>query len=164
MLVGTIYLKIRLKEKLSIDHKKRRPLKRSRSHGSTSQPMEGSTHRHALGLTRLILKYKFIELPCQTLSMGNQKMSQHDSGQEIIEDIQAIKQDKGRCVKVTTPADVKITREEMHLSQSAFAALLGVSVRTLQDWEQGRRKPSSAAKSLLLIAKKYPHLIKKIFR
>jgi len=34
------------------------------------------------------------------------------------------------------------------LSQSAFAALLGVSIRTLQDWEQGRREPSGAAKSL----------------
>ncbi len=38
------------------------------------------------------------------------------------------------------------------LSQNAFAELLGVSVRTLQDWEQGRREPCGAAKTLLKIA------------
>lgn len=43
---------------------------------------------------------------------------------------------KGRTVKL--PDDVRTIRERMELSQSAFAALLGVSLRTLQDWEQGR--------------------------
>ena len=47
-------------------------------------------------------------------------------------------------------------REKTGLSQSRFAALLGVSVRTLQDWEQGRRTPSGAARTLLLIAHKNP--------
>jgi len=40
------------------------------------------------------------------------------------------------------PSDVKKIREHLHLSQSAFAALMGVSIKTLQEWEQGRRKPS----------------------
>lgn len=45
------------------------------------------------------------------------------------------------------------------LSQSAFAALLGVSVRTLQDWEQGRREPSGAAKTLFRVAESHPEIL-----
>jgi transcriptional regulator with XRE-family HTH domain len=47
-------------------------------------------------------------------------------------------------------------REGTGLSQSRFAEVLGVSVRTLQEWEQGRRAPSGAARALLLIAAKNP--------
>ena len=47
-------------------------------------------------------------------------------------------------------------RNKMHLSQSKFSDLLGVSVRTLQYWEQGRAKPSGAAKTLLKIAELNP--------
>lgn len=91
-------------------------------------------------------------------------MTKRDIGQEILESIRSIKQGKGRRFSIETPADVKTTREDMHLSQSAFAAVLGVSVRTLQEWEQGRRKPSGAAKSLLLIAHIRPDVIKLVFR
>ena len=52
--------------------------------------------------------------------------------------------------------DVASVRAKTGLSQSRFAALLGVSVRTLQDWEQGRRAPSGAARTLLLIAARNP--------
>jgi putative transcriptional regulator len=48
------------------------------------------------------------------------------------------------------------------LSQSAFAALLGVSVRTLQDWEQGRRKPSGAAKTLIKVAELHPEALQEL--
>ncbi|MFC5767946.1 helix-turn-helix domain-containing protein [Thauera sinica] len=47
-------------------------------------------------------------------------------------------------------------RQKVGLSQAEFARLLGVSVRTLQDWEQGRREPSGAAKTLLRIAASNP--------
>lgn len=48
------------------------------------------------------------------------------------------------------------------LSQSAFAALLGVSVRTLQDWEQGRREPSGAAKTLFRVAERHPEVLQEL--
>ena len=46
------------------------------------------------------------------------------------------------------------------LSQTAFAMLLGVSVRTLQDWEQGRREPSGAAKTLIAFAERRPEVLR----
>ena len=51
-------------------------------------------------------------------------------------------------------------RMKSGLSQSAFAKLLGVSVRTLQDWEQGRREPSGAAKTLIAIAERRPEVLR----
>jgi DNA-binding transcriptional regulator YiaG len=51
-------------------------------------------------------------------------------------------------------------RERTGLSQAAFARLLGVSVRTLQEWEQGRRIPSGAARTLLLVAHKNPQALR----
>jgi putative transcriptional regulator len=50
-------------------------------------------------------------------------------------------------------------RGKTGLSQSRFASLLGVSVRTLQDWEQGRRAPSGAARTLLLVVAKNPRAL-----
>ena len=49
------------------------------------------------------------------------------------------------------------------LSQQKFADVLGVSSRTLQEWEQGRRKPSGAARSLLMIAKRRPEVLREVF-
>ena len=53
-------------------------------------------------------------------------------------------------------------RESTGLSQSRFAELLGVSVRTLQEWEQGRRAPSGAARTLLLIAAINPRALRQV--
>ena len=81
-------------------------------------------------------------------------VKERDIGAEILEGIRELKQDKaGRVVNVPAVAEV---RHKTGLSQSRFAELLGVSVRTLQDWEQGRRSPSGAARTLLLIAHKNP--------
>jgi putative transcriptional regulator len=60
---------------------------------------------------------------------------------------------------VINAPDVATIREKTGLSQSRFASLLGVSVRTLQDWEQGRRTPSGAARTLLLVAAKSPRAL-----
>ena len=77
-------------------------------------------------------------------------------GREILEGLRAIKQGRGRRTAVPVPFDVKTIRDKLHLSQTGFAALLGVSVRTLQDWEQGRRTPRGPAYSLLRVASMHP--------
>ena len=60
--------------------------------------------------------------------------------------------------------DVKIIRENYKLSQVEFAALLGISVKTLQNWEQGRRIPEGAARVLLQVAAKHPEAIWDVVR
>lgn len=85
-------------------------------------------------------------------------MSARDISSEILESIRAIKQGEGRRIEVEEP-EVRTVREKVGVSQIAFAALLGVSPRTLQDWEQGRRKPSGPARSLLRIAGKHPEVL-----
>src|SRR5262245_38334803 len=77
-----------------------------------------------------------------------------DIGAEILQGIRELK--RGEHGRVINVPDVAATRERTGLSQARFAELLGVSVRTLQDWEQGRRAPSGAARTLLLIAAKNP--------
>ncbi len=52
--------------------------------------------------------------------------------------------------------DIKNIRQQFDLSQREFAGLLGISINTLQNWEQGRRLPSGAARTLLMIAHKNP--------
>lgn len=54
------------------------------------------------------------------------------------------------------------TRARLGLSQARFAALLGVSTRTVQDWEQGRREPAGAARTLLRVAAEYPQVLQKL--
>ena len=77
-----------------------------------------------------------------------------DIGSEILEGVRQLK--RGEAGRIVNVPDVTCIREMTGLSQSEFASLLGVSVRTLQDWEQKRRAPSGAARTLLLIAEKNP--------
>ena len=80
-----------------------------------------------------------------------------DIGAEILAGLRELKRgDVGRVVNIP---DVAETRQKTGLSQARFAQLLGVSVRTLQDWEQGRRAPSGAARTLLAIAAKNPQAL-----
>jgi putative transcriptional regulator len=64
-----------------------------------------------------------------------------------------------RVTKVKLPAAAE-ARASVGLSQQEFARLLGVSARTLQDWEQGRREPTGAARTLLKVAVKHPKLLR----
>ena len=82
-----------------------------------------------------------------------------DIGQELLDGIAAIKKGKGKCKTVYLPSNVKSIREKLDLSQSAFAGLLGVSVRTLQEWEQGRRNPKGPAQALLRVADRHPEAL-----
>jgi putative transcriptional regulator len=75
-------------------------------------------------------------------------------GKEILDGLNELR--RGERGRVTTIPNVAQIREATGLSQARFAELLGVSARTLQDWEQGRRMPSGAARTLLLIAARDP--------
>lgn len=62
---------------------------------------------------------------------------------------------------VFEPEDVRKIREKLHKSQSEFAQMIGVSVGTLQNWEQGRRQPEGPARALLVVAAKAPNVVAK---
>jgi putative transcriptional regulator len=88
-------------------------------------------------------------------------MEDRDYGLEIlkgIKEIHAFKMGRGnlRTHQLKEPAPPEEIRARMKLSQAAFAGLMGVSTRTIQDWEQGRRKPSGPAEALLRIADQRP--------
>jgi putative transcriptional regulator len=90
-------------------------------------------------------------------------MTERDIGQEILDGIREIKAYKagGKGLRVHTlkePAPPQVIRAKLKLSQAAFAGLMGVSLRTVQDWEQGRRKPSGPAEALLRIAEQRPEV------
>ena len=90
-----------------------------------------------------------------------------DLGAEILEGISEIKQYKSGQAKLRThelsePSEPQVIRTKLKLSQSAFAGLLGVSARTVQDWEQGRRHPQGPAVALLRIAEQYPEVFTKL--
>lgn len=88
-------------------------------------------------------------------------MKTRDIGNEILEgldEIQRYKKDKIalKATRRSLPSEPKVIRSRLKLSQSAFAGMLGVSLRTLQDWEQGRRHPQGPAVALLRIAEQHP--------
>jgi len=85
------------------------------------------------------------------------RKSKRDIGTEILEGIREIKRgEHGRVINIPPISEI---RQRTGLSQKKFAELLGVSVRTLQEWEQGRRAPSGAARTLLRIAAKNPRAV-----
>jgi putative transcriptional regulator len=55
--------------------------------------------------------------------------------------------------------DARTVREKLGLSQSQFSALLGISLRTLQNWEQGHRRPEGTARALLRVAERHPDAV-----
>ncbi|CAN4268152.1 COG2944 Predicted transcriptional regulator [Methylophilaceae bacterium] len=88
--------------------------------------------------------------------------AKRDLNAELLESINDLKAGKVGRVSVVTrtgqviESPVAKARIATHMTQLQFATLMGVSVRTLQEWEQGRRSPSGAAKTLLKIAELNP--------
>jgi putative transcriptional regulator len=86
--------------------------------------------------------------------------AKRDLGAELLESVRQMKAGRAsKLHKVAIPPVVS-ARMKSGLPQSAFAKLLGVSIRTLQDWEQGRREPSGAAKTLITIAERRPEVLR----
>lgn len=77
---------------------------------------------------------------------------------DLLQSIREMKAGQGRAVY----SSVIAARTASGLTQSKFAALMGVSKRTLQDWEQGRREPSGAAKTLLRVAQMHPEVLREL--
>ena len=73
-----------------------------------------------------------------------------------------IKAGRGKRSRVEPRSPIVRARLRSGLTQAQFAALLGVSKRTLEQWEQGRRQPSGAAKTLLRVAALHPEVLRHI--
>ena len=85
--------------------------------------------------------------------------AERDIGEELLESIREMNSGETGAVH----SSVAIARYRVRMSQSEFAKLLGVSVRTLQEWEQGRREPSGAARSLIRVALERPDVLRELF-
>ena len=82
-----------------------------------------------------------------------------DIAGELRKSVREMAARKGKKVAVSPVVSARI---KSGLSQTQFAALLGVSVRTLQEWEQGRRSPSRAAQTLIAIAELRPDVLNEV--
>jgi len=85
-------------------------------------------------------------------------------GLELLDAVDDIRAGRGRRYVVEPKTAAARARVKTGLSQARFAALLGVSRRTLEQWEQGRREPSGAAKTLIRIAELRPEVLKEVER
>jgi putative transcriptional regulator len=88
--------------------------------------------------------------------------AERDVWQEVLEGVKEIKAGGGKRRKVEPVSDVVRIRLKSGLTQTQFASVLGVSKRTLEQWEQGRRQPSGAAKTLLKIAERHPEVLREV--
>lgn len=95
-------------------------------------------------------------MPSKSKRLTRSELSAYEAKRDLAADLlQSVRQMKAGKVQVVTSPVIE-ARRKTGLSQSQFAALLGVSVRTLQGWEQGRKQPSGAARTLLAIATANP--------
>ncbi|AUB79720.1 helix-turn-helix domain-containing protein [Candidatus Thiodictyon syntrophicum] len=85
-------------------------------------------------------------------------MTGEELGEKLLESIRQMNAGLGTVVY----SPIIATRRQSGLSQAQFAALMGVSVRTLQEWEQGRRQPSGAAKTLLKVVERHPEVLREL--
>ena len=88
--------------------------------------------------------------------------AQRNIGEELLQAILDIKAGRYGAVYQVPVSPVIEARHRASLSQAQFAALLGVSKRTLQEWEQGRRQPSGAARTLFKIAERHPEVLREL--
>ena len=89
--------------------------------------------------------------------------SKRDLAAELLQAVREMKAGKPARVHHIKVPEIVEARTRTGLSQQQFAAVLGVSPRTLEGWEQGRRKPTGAARSLIKIARRRPEVLRELF-
>jgi len=98
-------------------------------------------------------------VPSKSKPLSKAKLAAYEAERDLAAELlQAVREMKAGRVQVVTSPVIE-ARKKTGLSQSQFAALLGVSIRTLQGWEQGRKQPSGAARTLLAIASTNPKAV-----
>ena len=88
--------------------------------------------------------------------------NRRDVWQEVLESVDEIQAGGGKRSEMAPGTTAARARIKSGLSQAQFAALLGVSKRTIEQWEQGRREPSGAARTLIKIAEIRPDILKEV--
>lgn len=83
-------------------------------------------------------------------------------GEELLASVREMKSNIRARIHQPVISEIASARIASGLSQTAFASLMGVSVRTLQDWEQGRREPSGAARTLIKVAARHPEVLREL--
>jgi len=101
-------------------------------------------------------------MPSNTQPLTDDELDVFETGRDLGADLlESIRQmNAGLGTVVYSP--IIAARRNAGLSQAQFAELLGVSVRTLQEWEQGRRQPSGAAKTVLKVAQRHPEVLREL--
>jgi putative transcriptional regulator len=89
------------------------------------------------------------------------KQQDFDNLVSSIREAGRIRRGEAKPSRVTefAPVDVKAIRERLGKSQTEFAFMIGVSVATLRNWEQGRRRPEGPARALLKVAAVNPEIV-----
>ena len=98
-------------------------------------------------------------MPSKTRKLTNAELADYEAKRDLAAELlQSVREMKAAQINVVSSPVIE-ARKKTGLSQSQFATLIGVSVRTLQGWEQGRKQPSGAARTLLAIASTNPKAV-----
>lgn len=92
--------------------------------------------------------------------MSDKEMQQFEA--DLLQSVRQMKKREFARTTQVNVSEVARARIDAGFSQNAFAKLLGVSVHTLQEWEQGRRAPTGAAQTLLKIANRHPEILREL--
>ncbi len=98
-------------------------------------------------------------MPSKSRQLSRSELDAFEADRDLAAELlQSVREMKAGQVSVVTSPAIE-ARKKTGLSQAQFAKLIGVSVRTLQGWEQGRKQPSGAARTLLAIASTNPQAV-----
>lgn len=101
-----------------------------------------------------------------TRKLTGKALDEHEAGRdiwaEVLESVDEIRAGGGKRYTIEPKTAAARARLKSGLTQAQFAEVLGISRRTLEHWEQGRREPSGAARTLIKIVEKHPEILKEM--